>query len=76
MILVTVDSKRRILLPKELNIKPGQTLGVRAAGARFEVFPVEVIPSDEFQKLLIEKSSEYAESFQRLAKGEQAEMES
>ena len=76
MILVTVDSKRRILLPKELNLKPGQTLGVRAAGARFELFPVEVIPRDEFQKLLIETNSEYAESLQRPAKSEQAEMES
>ncbi|NTV74641.1 MAG: AbrB/MazE/SpoVT family DNA-binding domain-containing protein [Holophaga sp.] len=68
MNLVTVDSKRRVTLPKELEVKPGQVLGVTVQGDHVEFFPVQVIPMDEFRKVMASVSEEHRAAFERLAK--------
>lgn len=68
MNLVTVDSKRRVTLPKEMDIKPGQVLGVAIQGDRVEFFPVQVMPMDEFRKVMESVEEEHRAAFERLAK--------
>ncbi|MGA2080234.1 MAG: AbrB/MazE/SpoVT family DNA-binding domain-containing protein [Holophaga sp.] len=68
MDLVTVDSKRRVTLPKELDIKPGQVLGVTIKGDHVEFYPVQIIPMDEFKRVMASVSEEHKAAFERLAK--------
>jgi bifunctional DNA-binding transcriptional regulator/antitoxin component of YhaV-PrlF toxin-antitoxin module len=68
MNLVTVDSKRRVTLPKEMEVKPGQVLGVNIQGDHVEFFPVQVVPLDEFRKVMASVSDEHRAAFERLAK--------
>jgi bifunctional DNA-binding transcriptional regulator/antitoxin component of YhaV-PrlF toxin-antitoxin module len=68
MNLVTVDSKRRVTLPKELDIKPGQVLGVEIRGDHAEFYPVQIVPMDEFKKVMASVSEEHRAAFERLAK--------
>ena len=68
MNLVTVDSKRRVTLPKEMEFKPGQVLGVDIRGDHVEFFPVQVVPMDEFQKVMASVGDEHRAAFERLAK--------
>lgn len=68
MNLVTVDSKRRVTLPKELEVKPGQVLGVNIKGDHVEFYPVQVMPLDEFRKVMESVDEEHRAAFERLAK--------
>ncbi len=68
MNLVTVDSKRRVTLPKEMEVKPGQVLGVNMEGNHVEFFPVQVVPLEEFRKVMASVSDEHRAAFERLAK--------
>jgi bifunctional DNA-binding transcriptional regulator/antitoxin component of YhaV-PrlF toxin-antitoxin module len=68
MNLVTVDSKRRVTLPKELDIKPGQVLGVNINGDHVEFYPVQIVPMDEFKRVMASVSEEHKAAFERLAK--------
>jgi bifunctional DNA-binding transcriptional regulator/antitoxin component of YhaV-PrlF toxin-antitoxin module len=68
MNLVTVDSKRRVTLPKEMTIKPGQVLGVNIRGDHVEFYPVQILPMDEFKKVMASISEEHKAAFERLAK--------
>jgi len=68
MNLVTVDSKRRVTLPKEMDIKPGQVLGVEVRGDHAEFYPVQIVPMDEFRKVMASISEEHKAAFARLAK--------
>ncbi|GEM_PF-3642226 len=68
MNLVTVDSKRRVTLPKELEVKPGQVLGVNIKGDHVEFYPVQVMPMDEFRKVMESVDEEHRAAFERLAK--------
>jgi bifunctional DNA-binding transcriptional regulator/antitoxin component of YhaV-PrlF toxin-antitoxin module len=65
--LVTVDSKRRVTLPKEMDIQPGQVLGVDLRGDRAEFYPVQVMPMEEFRKIMASVSEEHQAAFTRLA---------
>jgi bifunctional DNA-binding transcriptional regulator/antitoxin component of YhaV-PrlF toxin-antitoxin module len=68
MNLVTVDSKRRVTLPKEMDIKPGQVLGVEIRGDHAEFYPVQIVPMEEFKKVMASVSEEHKAAFERLAK--------
>ena len=68
MHLVTVDSKRRVTLPKEMDVKPGQVLGVNINGDYVEFYPVQIVPMDEFKRVMASVSDEHKEAFKRLAK--------
>ena len=68
MNLVTVDSKRRVTLPKEMDIKPGQVLGVEVRGDHAEFYPVQIVPMEEFKKVMASVSEEHKAAFERLAK--------
>jgi bifunctional DNA-binding transcriptional regulator/antitoxin component of YhaV-PrlF toxin-antitoxin module len=68
MDLVTVDSKRRVILPKEMEVKPGQVLGFEIRGDHVEFFPVQIVPMDEFKKVMASVSEEHRAAFERLAK--------
>ena len=52
MNFVTVDSRRRVTLPKELKVKAGQVMGVTVRDDKAEFYLVQMVPSDEFQKIL------------------------
>ena len=67
MNLVTVDSKRRVTLPKELDIQPGQVLGVQIRGDHAEFYPVQIIPMDEFKEIMASVNEEHRAAFERLA---------
>ena len=58
----------RVTLPKELNIKPGQVLGVNINGDHVEFYPVQIVPMDEFQRVMASVSEEHKAAFERLAK--------
>jgi len=66
--LVTVDSKRRVTLPKEMDVKPGQVLGVDVRGDHAEFYPVQIVPMDEFRKVMASVSEEHRAALERLAK--------
>jgi len=68
MNLVTVDSKRRVTLPKEVDVKPGQVLGFEVHGDHVEFYPVQIVPMDEFRKVMASVSEEHKAAFERLAK--------
>lgn len=68
MHLVTVDSKRRVTLPKEMDVKPGQVLGVDVRGDHAEFYPVQIVPMDEFRKVMASVSEEHRAALERLAK--------
>lgn len=68
MNLVTVDSKRRVTLPKEMEVKPGQVLGFNVKGDHVEFYPVQVMPMDEFRKVMESVDEEHRAAFERLAK--------
>jgi len=68
MDLVTVDSKRRVTLPKEMGVLPGQVLGVEVHGDHAEFYPVQIVPLDEFKKVMASVSEEHKAAFERLAK--------
>jgi hypothetical protein len=68
MNLVTVDSKRRVTLPKEMDVQPGQILGVNINGDHVEFFPVQIVPMDAFKRVMASVSEEHKEAFERLAK--------
>lgn len=68
MNLVTVDSKRRVILPKEMEITPGQILGFDVHGDHVEFYPVQIVPMDEFRKVMASVSEEHRAAFERLAK--------
>jgi hypothetical protein len=68
MNLVTVDSKRRVTLPRDIDVKPGQVLGVSIQGDHVEFYPVHVMPLDEFRKVMESVDEEHKAAFERLAK--------
>ena len=68
MNLVTVDSKRRVTLPKEMDVKPGQVLGVQMLGDHADFYPVQIVPMDEFRKVMASVNEEHKAAFERLAK--------
>jgi len=68
MNFVTVDAKRRVTLPKDMHVKPGQVLGVEVRDGHADFYPVQVLPMDEFRRVMELIGEEYKEEFARLAK--------
>lgn len=72
MFILTVDSERRITLPQELGILPGQRIELTVSENHWTLAPMQTIteniPQAEFETLLKETAETYAETFRKLAK--------
>ena len=66
MNFVTVDSRRRVTLPKELKVTAGQVMGVSVVGDHAEFFPVKVLPMEEYEKVLEQMSPAQREALSRV----------
>lgn len=70
MLIAKVDSERRVAIPEEFHVSPGDTLIVKIVDDHLEIERLEIIPAEEFKNVLEDTNQLYSEAFKRLAKGE------